>query len=267
MSAHRSRRLVIAVVAMAFVLALVIPAVAADPSASDIMKKQRQAQRVKDEEERQVLKLVSKAGATKERKLVRYLLAGPGDLDKILVRFLAPRDVENTGLLTWEGKDGNDDQWLYLPSVKKPKRIAASGKKNRFLGTDFAYEDLRSENVAANAYALVGAETVDGADCFVIDATPATERQASDSGYSRRRIWVRKDNLVTVKREYYDKQAKLEKVETHRQVVNVGGPAWRANEIEMHDVVNGTRTVITVENRTVNRGLRDDFFTETELVR
>jgi len=264
MLGHRSLRLVLAVVS---VLALAGPAPAADPSGVAIMTKQRETQRLKDEEERQALKLVSKSGATKERKLVRYLLSGPGDLDKILVRFLAPRDVENTGLLTWEGKDGNDDQWLYLPTVKKPKRIAASGKKNRFLGTDFSYEDLRAENVAVNTYALVGSEAVDGVDCFVIDATPATERQAADSGYSRRRIWVRKDTLVTVKREYYDKQAKLEKVETHRKLVNVAGPVWRADEIEMHDVGNGTRTLITVENRAVNRGLKDDFFTETELIR
>jgi outer membrane lipoprotein-sorting protein len=264
MTLHGSLRFAILFAAL---LALAGPARAAEPSAVDVMKKQREVHRVKDEEERQTLKLVNKAGATKERKLIRYLLSGAGDLDKILVRFQAPRDVENTALLTWEGKDGNDDQWLYLPAVKRPKRIAASGKKNRFMGTDFAYEDLRPENVAANTYALVGSESLDGVDCFVIDATPATERQAADSGYSRRKMWVRKDTLVTVKREYYDKQGKLEKVESHRRLVNVAGAVWRANEIEMHDVQNGSRTVITVENRAVDKGLKDDFFTETELIR
>jgi len=265
MSVHRF--LPLALVAVLVGLSWGEAARAANPEAADIMKKQREIHRVKDEEERQALKLVSKGGATKERKLIRYLLSGAGDLDKILVRFTAPRDVENTALLTWEGKDGADDQWLYLPTVKKPKRIAASGKKNRFMGTDFAYEDLRPENVAANRYEMVKSEPVDGVECFVIDATPATERQAADSGYSRRRIWVRKDTLVTVKREYYDKQAKLEKVETHRKLVNIAGASWRADEIEMQDVVNGTRTLIVVESRAVNRGLKDDFFTETELIR
>jgi hypothetical protein len=151
-------------------LAVLAPASAAAQSGLDVMKRQRELQRVRDEEERQVLKLVSKSGAAKERRLVRYTLTGPGDLDKILVRFQAPRDVENTALLTWEAKDGNDDQWLYLPSVKKPKRIAASGKKNRFMGTDFAYEDLQPENLAVHAYALAAPETLDGVDCFVIDA-------------------------------------------------------------------------------------------------
>ena len=236
-------------------------------SGAEIMQKERALHHVKDEEERQLLRLVGKAGATKERRLVRWTLAGAGGLDKILVRFLAPRDVENTGLLTWEAKDGNDDQWLYLPSVRKPKRIAASGKKNRFMGTDYAYEDIRPESVAVNKYALTGSEAVDGQDCFLLEATPATERQANDSGYSKRKIWVRKDNYATVKREYYDKQGKLEKVEALKKFVNVKGTVWRANEIEMRDVQNGTSTITIIENRLVDRGIKDDFFTEAELIK
>jgi Outer membrane lipoprotein-sorting protein len=257
------RRLAVAAV----LLAAVAPPPAAAQSGADIMKAQRQRQRVQDEEERQVLTLVSKSGATKERRLVRYVRTGSGDLDKILVRFRAPRDVENTALLTWEARDGNDDQWLYLPSLKKPKRIAAGGKKNRFMGSDFAYEDLRPESLAANTYTLAGSEAVDGVDCWVVEATPATERQAADSGYRRRKIWIRKDSHVTVKREFYDKQDRLEKVEVHRKLVNVTGTVWRANEVEMQDVQAGTRTIVAVESRAVNRGLKDDFFTETELIR
>jgi hypothetical protein len=247
--------------------ALAAPPPAHAQSGLEIMRQQRERQRVKDEEEHQTLKLVSKSGASKERRLVRYVLTGSGDLDKILVRFQAPRDVENTALLTWEGKEGNDDQWLYLPSVKKPKRIAASGKKNRFMGSDFAYEDLRPESLSVHAYTVAGSEALDGSDCWIVDATPATGRQAADSGYSRRRIWIRKDNLVTVKREFYDKQRRLEKIERHRRLVNVAGSVWRTNEVEMQDVQNGTKTLVTIDNRVVNGGLTEAFFTETELVR
>ncbi len=259
---HRSLPVLVSIL-----VALAAAGPAAAQTGAEIMKRQRELQRVRDEEERQILKLVSKGGATKERKLTRSILTGASDLDKILVRFQAPRDVENTGLLTWEAKDGNDDQWLYLPSVKKPKRIAASAKKNRFMGTDFAYEDLRSEALGVHTYAVLGSEVVEGADCWVVEAKPATERQAADSGYSRRKIWIRKDHHVTVKREFYDKQERLEKVETHRRVVNVGGTAWRSDEVEMRDVQAGTKTLVTVESRTVNRGLRDEFFSEAELIR
>jgi outer membrane lipoprotein-sorting protein len=260
-----ARRVGILLAMGALLAALAAPAWA--QSAAEIMDKERALHRVKDEEERQLLKLVSKSGAVKERRLTRWTLTGAGDLDKILVRFQSPRDVENTALLTWEAKDGDDDQWLYLPSVKRPKRIAASGKKNRFMGTDYAYEDLRPESTAVNTYTLVGTEAVDGAECFVLEAKPRTERLLADSGYSRRKLWIRKDTYATLKREYYDKQGKLEKVETLRKHVNVKGSAWRANEIEMRDVQNGTTTVIIVERRAVDRGLRDDFFTEAELTR
>ena len=91
------------------------------------------------------------------------------------------------------------------------------------MGTDFAYEDLRPESLPAHRYTPVGTEAVEGVDCQVIEAAPATDRQAADTGYSKRKIWIRKDNLVTVKREYYDKQGKLEKVESRRKLVNVTG--------------------------------------------
>ena len=84
------------------------------------------------------MKLVDKGGDVKQRKLVRYLLRGKDQLNKVLIRFSAPRDVEGTGMLTFEGPDGRDEQWLYLPSAKKTRRIAASGKKNKFMGTEFA---------------------------------------------------------------------------------------------------------------------------------
>ncbi len=254
---------------LALVAGLLVLAPAAAPAQSglEIMQKQRALHRVRDEEEHQRVRLVSRSGSVRERAFVRWVKSGTGDLEKILVRFTAPRDVEGTGLLTWEARDGDDDQWLYLPATRRAKRIAASGKKNRFMGTDFAYEDLRPESLALHRYTLAGEETVDGHACFVVEAVPATERQAADSGYSKRRIWVDRTSYVVVKREYYDKQGRLEKVEQLRRFVHVTGSVWRADEVEMHDVRDGTKTVIAIESRAVNRGLTDDFFTEAELTR
>ncbi len=259
--------MILRVLAVAGLLIGVVPGAVGAQTAAEVMLKHRQVHQLQDEEERHRLTLVSKSGATKERTVVRYTLSGADHLDKILIRFLAPREVESTALLTWERKNGADDQWLYLPATRKPKRIAASGKKNRFMGTDFTYEDLRPESISVNTYTLAGAEGVDGQECFVVDSVPASERLADDSGYSKRKLWVRKDNFSIVKREYYDKAGKLEKIEVSRKLVNVKGTAWRADEVEMRDVQNGTRTTIVVERRKVEQGLKDDFFTEAELTR
>jgi hypothetical protein len=252
-----------------FVIGLLVvdPAPAWAQSGLQIMQKQRELQRTKDEEEQMVMKLINAGGETKQRRIAIYTLTGPLSLSKTLVRFLAPRDVENTGLLTWEAKDGDDDQWLYLPATRKVRRIASTGKKNRFMGSDFAFEDLRPENLALYSYTVTGSETLGNQECYLIDAAPATERQAADSGYSRRKLWIRKDNYHTVKREYYDKKGKLEKTENLRKLINVKGTIWRADEVEMHDVQAGTRTVLLVESRALDRGLKDSFFTEAELTR
>jgi hypothetical protein len=251
--------------ALLTVLLVAVAALAAEP-ALEIMKKQRELQRVSDEEETQLLRLVNKAGAVKERKLIRWVLRGPGDLEKILVRFTAPRDVENTGLLVWEAKDGNDDQWLYLPALKKPKRVAPSGKKNRFMGTDFSFEDLQPEALGLHTYTLAGNETIDGQECFVVEAVP-TGRRVEDSAYGKRRLWIRKDSYATIKREYFDKQEVLEKVEILRKFTTIKGTVTRPGEIEMQDVRNGTKTLVVIEKRAVDRGLKEDFFTEAELVK
>jgi outer membrane lipoprotein-sorting protein len=257
----------LAILALAGLALAGVPAAAQAPSAQAIMQKQRELHRAKDEEETLAVKVVDRRGAVKERRLVRYTVTAPDGYSKILVRFTAPRDIANTGLLIWEARDGDDDQWLYLPGVKKVKRIAASGKKNRFLGTDFAFEDLRPEAVSAHRYESVGAEVLDGQDCWVIDAFPATPRQAADSGYSRRRLWVRRDITQIVKREFYDTKGRLEKIQIDRRLVNVRGSLWRADEIEMHDVQSNGRTVLTLEKRRLEAGLPETLFTETELAR
>jgi hypothetical protein len=236
-------------------------------SGLEIMQKQRTLHRARDEQEIVVMRLVSKAGDTKERRMASYLLTDANDRSKTLIRFLSPRDIEDTGLLTWEGTQGDDDQWLYLPAAGRAKRIPSSGKKNRFMGTDFAFEDLRPENLLLHTYTLVGSDTLDDHDVFVIEATPATSREAADSGYSKRKFWIRKDIYFTIKREFYDKRQRLEKVEISRRPVNVKGTHWRADEIEMHDVQSGTRTIVLTQSRGLDKGLKDAFFTEAELTR
>lgn len=248
-------------------LLLAAPAGRAAESGLAIMQKQRDLQRLHDESEVLTMRIVNAAGQSKERRLANYALTPPDQLSKTLIRFLAPRDIENTALMTWEGRDGDDDQWLYLPATRKPKRIASSGKKNRFMGSDFAYEDLRPENLALHTYTLVGREPVDGQACFVVEAVPASERYAADSGYSRRRLWIREDIYLTVKQDYFDKRGRLEKTALGRRFVNVKASAWRADELEMHDVQANTRTLLHTERRAVDQGLADSFFTQAELTR
>jgi len=236
-------------------------------SALEIMQTHRARQSARDEEERVLMKLVDRGGGVKQRTLARYLLRGRDDRDKILVRFLAPRDVEGTAVLTWEGRDGQDEQWLYLPALKRTKRIGASDKKNKFMGTEFTSDDLRPEAVALHRYTLAAEETLDGQPCWVIEAVPATERLAEEAAYGKRRLWVRKDSFAIVKREFYDRRGALEKVQLDRGLAPVTGTIWRPAEVEMANRQNGNRTILVIESRRVDAGLPENFFTEAELMR
>src|SRR6185369_13952513 len=141
---------------------------------------------------------------------------------------------EGTAILTWEGQAGQaGDQWFFLPALRKAKRVASGGRRVRFMGTDFAYEDLAPEDPSAWTYASAGEGDVDGAPCWLVDATPASA--SLDTGYSKRRLSIRKDNLYIVRRELFDSAGKLAKVQSDRKLVQVAGSAWRADEITMED--------------------------------
>lgn len=227
----------------------------------EIMEKQRELHKSHDEEETLKMELIDKKGRVKEREIIRYSLALPNDLNKFVIKFLKPRDVEGTGLLTWENKDRDDDQWLYLPAMRKEKRIAKSGMKNEFMGTDFTYGDLRPEDLDAHDYNVIASETIDGHECYVIEALPKTEERKRESGYSKRKLWVRKDILYTVKIEFYDERGKLLKVETDEGLKNVKDTMWRSEKITMHNVKKKHKTVLTSKERKIDQGVSEDIFT------
>ena len=247
-------------------LMLLVPP-ASGQTGLDIVKKAKELHITQDEESHVKMILVDAQGNKKERKIVNYAKTDKSDLNKLLMRFLTPRDVENTALLTWEQKGGDDDQWLYLPATGKPKRIASSGKKNRFMGTDFSYEDLRPEPLDSYEYKLVGSENIDGKPCFVIEAFPKTDKEKQDSGYSKRKFWILKDTHFSLKREFYDKTGTLEKIELSLDLKAIGGTLWRANTTEMQDVRKKTKTLLVVDSRKLNQGLSDQLFTERELTK
>ena len=174
------------------------------------------AQKVKDRPDgdtrrsEMVMKLVNKRGSVRERKLVSYSIdVGKNKKDrKSMMFFSYPGDVKGTGFLTWDydqvGKD--DDKWLYLPAMKKTRRISgSSAKTDYFMGSDFTYDDMGSRNVDEDTHKLLGEETVDGHKCWKLESTPKDSRDI----YSKKIAWIRQDCLIPVKVEYYDKMNKL----------------------------------------------------------
>lgn len=222
----------------------------ADETGLDIMKKKKERHRLPYETEAVTMILKDQAGREKQRAVTIYSLEGEDGLHKAMIKFTEPEDVRNVGLLTWEQKDQDDDQWLYLPDLKRSKRIVAGGKKNAFMGTDLAYEDLRAENLDVHTYNLTGSQTLDGKDCYVIEAVPATEKEQQESGYDKRVLYVRKDILVPVKTEFYSR-GRLLKVAIAKGLAPVRDPVWRVQELVMEDVERRTSTTMRADSRSI----------------
>ena len=130
------------------------------------------------------------------------------DGDKGLMTFLWPADVKGTKMLTWAHKDQNDDQWIYLPALKRVKRITSSSKTGSFMGSEFSYEDLGSQEVEKYTYKLLKETTYKKRKVWILERVPKDK----DSGYSRQVVWIDKKYMGPVRIEYFDR--KNEKLKT-----------------------------------------------------
>ncbi len=200
--------------------------------------------------EKQKMFLISRSGDEKERTLDRYSRENEDDLFKYLIVFHSPNSVRGTGLLTWQNKGKADSQWVYLPALgKKLTRQAEGSKKNYFLGSDFAFEDLTSENRDNFRYDRQADETRNAVAYFVVDAYPVAEDVLASTGYKYRRLYIRQDTYFIEFTDYFDRRGRLLKILTNSDLVNVKDDMWRANTSFMDNKKRKTKTRLEVQER------------------
>jgi outer membrane lipoprotein-sorting protein len=210
-----------------------------------------------------VMILKNKQGEESTRRLRVAILEVNGDGDKSLSIFDEPRDVNGTALLSFSHKSGTDDQWLYLPALKRVKRIAAADKSGAFVGSEFAYEDVSSQEVEKYTYKHLRDETWDGQHCFVVERYPADKY----SGYKRQIVWLDKAEHRTLKIEFYDRKDSLLKTFTARGYRQYLGKHWRPAEMQMVNHQTGKSTLLKWSNYRFQTGLKESDFTQESLKR
>jgi hypothetical protein len=196
----------------------------------------------KAERRQMTLTLISAQGQQSVRKVTYESLEGADRQDKTLISFVYPPDMKGVSLLTYEHTVGDDDQWLYLPSLQRVKRIASSNKSGSFMGSEFAYEDLVVRQLENFDYRYLREEVVDGKRCHVIERLPRDK----NSGYSKIIRWRLADSLQELKSEYYDRKGELLKVrimEGHHQVAGI----WRVNRITVTNVQTNKKSVLSFD--------------------
>ena len=207
--------------------------------------------------------LRNKQGEESEREIRMQTLEVEGDGDKSLSVFDSPKDIKGTAFLSFTHALVPDDQWLYLPALKRVKRIASANKSGPFMGSEFAYEDLASQEVEKYTYKYLGDEVLDGSDTFMIEAYPAYE----NSGYTRQVVWVDKTMYQPIKIDYYDrKDAKLKTLVTSdwKQYLD---KYWRPGKMEMTNHQTGKTTELLWSDYEFKTGLTERDFDRNSLKR
>lgn len=163
-----------------------------------------------------------------------------------VTRFSAPADIAGTAVLTVENPGGNDDIWVYLPALKKVRRLTASQRKEAFVGTDFSYGDVLGHPVEEWRHRLLRTETLDGTATQVVESLPRDPGVTAATGYGRRVSWLRAADHVPVKIEYYDPAGTLMKVYSASDIKLVDAAAKRFQPMRqvMKNLVTGHSTLI-----------------------
>lgn len=216
-----------------------------------------------------VMELRNKQGDTSKRNIRIKTLEVIGDGDKSMSIFDKPADVKGTAFLTFSHALKPDEQWLYLPALKRVKRINSKNKSGPFMGSEFAYEDLASQEIEKYTYKYIRDEKIktkefpDGVDCFIVERYPTYEH----SGYTRQVVWVNKDRYISEKIEFYDRKNDLLKTLTNNDYKQYLDKHWRPNEMTMINHQTGKSTILSWENYKFKTGLSDKDFSRNSLKR
>ena len=207
--------------------------------------------------------LKNKHGQESTREIRSRTLEVDGDGDKSMTIFDKPRDVKGTALLSFTHKEGPDDQWLYLPALKRVKRIASDNKSGPFMGSEFAYEDISSQEVEKYTYKFLRDDTLDGMDVFVFERYPVDKK----SGYTRQVIWMDKEHYKERKIEFYDRKDSLLKTLMFSDYNQYLDQYWRAHDMHMENHQTGKSTRLLQSNYQYRNGLTDRDFDKNSLKR
>ncbi len=208
--------------------------------------------------------LIDKKGRETSRDMRVKGLEGKAEGgDKSLMIFDTPKDQKGVAMLTFTHKEKSDDQWLFLPALKRVKKISSRNKSGPFVGSEFAFEDISSQEVEKYTYEYLRDETFDGKDCFVVKRIPLDKY----SGYTKQISWIDKAEYRALKVEFYDRKKSLLKTLLNKDFKQYAGKFWRPSLSEMSNHQTGKSTRLVYEDYAFKVGLKGKQFTKNSLKR
>lgn len=221
----------------------------------------RRDQGYKDSKAEAEMIIRKRRGSENRRQLEILTLEDPEEGDRSLLRFLSPPDVRGTSLLTHTRPKGEDEQWLYLPALKRTKRIPSVNRSGPFMGSEFAYEDFALRVPEDYTHRLLREENLEGQEAFVLERRPAYPA----SGYSRQVVWLDKAGYRILRIDYRDGKEKSLKTLVATGYRKYSGRFWRADTLRMANLQTGDTTWLVWRNQRLGTGLSGNDFSRGAL--
>jgi len=241
-----------------------------DLTAKQIVDKSYETTRLAGAEATATLTIIDSKGRERIRQTAQVSkLYDNGDTEKKLIRFLSPADVKGTGLLTFDYKEKDDDMWLYMPALRKTRRIISSEKAKSFMGSEFSYADMTPPLFDDFTFEMLGEEKVDETECWKIAMIPNDEDIADENGYSKRISFIGKTDFVLRKAIYYDIDEELHKELTVKEIkeVDTKNHKYRAMHMIMENIQNTRKSILKVDRLVFNPDVKDEYFSTRYLER
>jgi hypothetical protein len=238
-----------------FLVLLMMTAPLVAQSARDIVAESQKRAQADSQRYEGTLEVIDAKRKITTKRWIYERLGSAGE-SKAVLRFTGPPEVKGVALLIHNHPDRASDQWMWTPAVQRDRRIAFQDRRTRFFGTDFTFEDLEERDADRSTYRMLGEETIEGAACWRIEATPKPDAR---SQYSRILLWIRKSDYVVTQVESY-RAAKLIRRLKYTQIEHVQG-IWTARTLDMHDLDRDSRTILKLEKLEYNVTLPEGQFT------
>ncbi len=213
--------------------------------------------------------LIDKKGKERNRQMRTYSKDIDASTEHKTIFFLSPSDVKNTAFLTYDYSDDNkdDDQWMYLPALKKTKRIPASDKDAAFMGSDFSYADMTDKELDDYTFKLIKKSTIKRKEgkvpVWVVESTPVNQDVIDETGYTKSTLYIRQDNYVLTRAKFYLKKGSRVKYMDVRKLELIDG-IWVAMQTTMTTKQGKStlhKTILTNSDIEINKEIGADMFT------
>ncbi|MGM0508084.1 MAG: outer membrane lipoprotein-sorting protein [Fusobacteriota bacterium] len=224
----------------------------------DVMKKVYTREESNSQSANMKMILENKQGNQRIREIKQFK-RDFGDVEKSIMFFISPADVRDTSFMNWtyDNEEKQDDQWIYLPALRRVRRISSDNKSDSFMGSDFSYDDLGKRNPVEDNHKILRSENLDGKNVYVIESIPKDKNYI----YSKTKSWVVKDEWIGLKKEFYDKSGKLLKILEVKETKKIDGIITITNS-QMKDIQKNHKTIMKLDGIDYGTQISENKFTE-----